>query len=165
MIFNNDNLTDAKEIEEKTRQAEVVGPRLLKKISSLGEYILLSDKKKKLVIRSDNVTEVWLGKDRSLGFFSERVVELKPGEYTLYGFRDNYNETSTSFEIKHKEESKSIEISCQVKPDEHSMNQNDHQNRLVETIRFIPHPITNQKQSLNSRLKSLSYICSWYCRC
>ena len=76
---------------------------------------MLSDKQKKLIIRSDNVTEVWLGKDKSLGFFKEKTVELKPGEYTLYGFRDSFSDTSKSFEIKHKEESKSIEISCQIK--------------------------------------------------
>ncbi len=115
LLFNSKNLTDAKTIVGKIKQAQVVGPQLSKRISSLEDYILLSDKQKKLIIRSDNITEVWLGNDRSLGFFKERIVELKPGEYTLYGFRESCNETSKSFEIKHKEESKSIEISCQIK--------------------------------------------------
>ena len=115
LLFDSKNLTDARTILTNIRQEQVVGPKLSKKISSLEEYIMLSDKQKKLIIRSDNVTEVWLGKNISLGFFKERTLELKPGEYTLYGFRDSFSDTSKSFEIKHQEESKSIEISCQIK--------------------------------------------------
>ena len=115
LLFDSKNLTDARTILTNIKREPVVGPKLSKKISSLEEYIMLSDKQKKLIILSDNVTEVWLGKDRLLGVFKERTVELKPGEYTLYGYRDIFSDASKFFEIKHKEESKSIEISCQIK--------------------------------------------------
>ena len=115
LLFDSKNLTDARTILTNIKKERVVGPKLSKKISSLEEYIMLSDKQKKLIILSDNVTEVWLGKDRLLGVFKERTVELKPGEYTLYGYRDSFSDASKFFEIKHKEESKSIEISCQIK--------------------------------------------------
>ena len=115
LLFDSKNLTDARTILTNIKREPVVGPKLSKKISSLEEYIMLSDKQKKLIILSDNVTEVWLGKDRLLGVFKERTVELKPGEYTLYGYRDSFSDASKFFEIKHKEESKSIEISCQIK--------------------------------------------------
>ena len=102
LLFDSKNLTDARTILTNIKQERVVGPKLSKKLSSLEEYIMLSDKQKKLTISSDNVTEVWLGKDRLLGVFKERTVELKPGEYTLYGYRDSFSDASKFFEIKQK---------------------------------------------------------------
>ncbi len=67
----------------------------------------------KVVLESDNQTEVVIYKVGKLGAFQTRSIELKPGVYTAVGVRSGYRDVRKNFRVAPEAGTQSIIIRCE----------------------------------------------------
>jgi len=90
-------------------------PRLNNKISAVEQILNTADIPVKLIIRSDNLTDIMIYKVRHLGRLDEQQIGLRPGYYTLVGSREGYRDIRKKIKISSKDKNSSIVIKCKEK--------------------------------------------------
>jgi hypothetical protein len=69
----------------------------------------------KIILESDNFTEVAVYKVGKLGRFTVRELNLRPGTYTLVGARDGYQDVRKKIIVKPGQRPMRIAVKCEVK--------------------------------------------------
>ena len=75
------------------------GPRLAANIRQLEDLIKAASVPQKVVIKSDGKTFVTIYRIGRFGSFSQKIVSLKPGNYTAVGNRPGYRDVRIDFRV------------------------------------------------------------------
>lgn len=98
--FNDDAI--AVPVRQLVTQAAAVpapGPVLTAQISRLNAQLDLAAQRVPVLFESDNQTSVVIYKVGTLGVFSSRTLELRPGPYVVVGTRDGYRDVRRNIRV------------------------------------------------------------------
>jgi len=98
-------LKDAKQIKQPE-------PRLNQQIANISSILQQLTIPIALYITSDNQTKITLHRVGELGNFTNKELQLKPGEYTFLGSREGYRDVRHQVTIMPNSSQHTIEISC-----------------------------------------------------
>ena len=101
-------LKDAKQIKNKEA-------KLNQQITNISRLLQQLTIPIPLFITSDNQTQVTLNRFGELGNFTNKELQLKPGEYTFVGSRNGYRDVRHKVTIMPNSPQHTIEISCREK--------------------------------------------------
>lgn len=96
----------------KSRQIAAPGPVLQQQIKQLEQVLEKANTTVSVTLRSDQQTSVTIYKVARLGQFSERQIDLRPGNYTAVGSRDGYRDVRRDFSISSEGSAEPIVIVC-----------------------------------------------------
>lgn len=99
-------LLDAKKIKQP-------GTRLNSQIERLDNLVAQLQKPVAVKIKSDNQTKVTLYKVGELGIFNAKVMDLKPGKYTVVGTREGFRDVRREFTLMPSNEQTTIVVQCE----------------------------------------------------
>lgn len=85
-------LEEASIVLAMARETEPAGPRHRRQVEELSRIVEIYSTPVPVEIVSDNSTEVLVYKVGRLGAFNERILELRPGSYTVVGSRRGYRD-------------------------------------------------------------------------
>ena len=91
------------------------GPRLKDQFEKLTELVGAAQTPVKIILESDGLTEVAVYKVGKLGRFTNRVLSLRPGTYTVVGTRDGYQDVRRQLTIKAGQDPARIVVICEAK--------------------------------------------------
>jgi hypothetical protein len=112
--FNDDAVVAA--AETVLREAEAVtspGPVLAGQVSSLRQLIAAAARPVPVQFESDNLTNVVIFKVGSLGAFTARTVELRPGTYVVVGTRDGYRDVRRNVRVAANGPTATVSVRCE----------------------------------------------------
>lgn len=84
---------------EQVESINSPGPKLSQNIGKLKDQLRLARVPVKVEFLSDNETEVYMYQVGNLGAFTNRELELYPGEYTLVGTRSGYRDVRQQLKV------------------------------------------------------------------
>jgi len=90
------------------------GPRLKDRLAKLTQMVAAAQTPVEIILESDGLTAVAVYKVGKLGRFTERVLNLRPGTYTVVGTRDGYQDVRRQFTIRAGQNPTRIAIKCEV---------------------------------------------------
>ena len=88
------------------------GAKHLKQLSQLKQALEDSQVDLQVLFRSDRSTNVTLLKKGNLGYFIEKNLILKPGNYIATGTRDGYRDIRIEFRVSKESAPFNIEVTC-----------------------------------------------------
>jgi tetratricopeptide (TPR) repeat protein len=91
------------------------GSRLKDQFDKLTRLVDAAQTPVKIILESDNFTEVAVYKVAKLGRFASHELNLRPGTYTVVGTRDGYQDVRKKIIIKPGQTPKRIAVKCEVK--------------------------------------------------
>ena len=97
------------------RATEPAGPMLRRQIESLAERIAVATTPIRVELVSDNLTEVTVYRVGRLGRFSQQVLDLRPGTYTVVGSRAGYRDVRRRLTVDPNRTSKPLDVRCEEK--------------------------------------------------
>jgi len=100
LLLTEDVLADARKLVDAAAAEPARGPRIDGQVKQLGELIALASQPIPVRLMSDQLTTVTLYRVGSLGVFTSRDVELRPGTYTAVGSRDGYRDVRQTFTVR-----------------------------------------------------------------
>jgi len=112
-LSNDDVLEAAEQLLTEARSTEPSGPVLRRQIDSLAERIAVASTPIRVELVSDNLTEVTVYRVGRLGRFSQRVLNLRPGTYTVVGSRPGYRDVRRRLMVSPNQSSKPLEVRCE----------------------------------------------------
>jgi len=98
---------------EYARKINLAGAVLVAQINELDRLLQRAQVPVRVVLESDNQTEVVIYKVGKLGAFQTRSIELKPGAYTAVGVRSGYRDVRKNFRVEPEAGTQSIIIRCE----------------------------------------------------
>ena len=111
--LSDENVADnAARLLEYARSVKPRGPVLQEQISTLQKQLALSNTPVRVVLLSDNSTDVTLYKVSRLGTFEREELMLRPGEYTAAGTRRGYRDVRRTFRVSHEKRPPTLTIVC-----------------------------------------------------
>jgi serine/threonine protein kinase/tetratricopeptide (TPR) repeat protein len=90
------------------------GPRLKGQFDKLTRLVDAAQTPVKIILESDNFTEVAVYKVGKLGRFASQELSLRPGTYTVVGTRDGYQDVRKKIIIKPGQGPIRIAVKCEV---------------------------------------------------
>ncbi|MCP4897174.1 MAG: hypothetical protein GY906_09400 [bacterium] len=103
---------EASSVLEQARAVKLTGARLETQISTLQAVLEEASRPIRVVIESDNLTDVVIYKVGPQGRFERRELDLRPGTYTVVGSRDGYRDVRKRLEVTPKSPHKPLVIQC-----------------------------------------------------
>ncbi len=91
------------------------GPKLNARLARLQQLVKAAQTPVRVVIESDNLTEVAVYRVGKLGRFAVHELQLRPGTYTVVGSRDGYQDVRRKILVKAGQPVVRISIACRVK--------------------------------------------------
>jgi hypothetical protein len=91
---------EAKGVLGEAQAADAPRRRLDEQAHALARHMALAATPVRVVLESDNATEVLLYRVGRLGTFDRRELELKPGRYTVVGSRQGYRDVREDFLVR-----------------------------------------------------------------
>jgi hypothetical protein len=91
---------------------EPKGPKWLSQIETLDRLIEEARRQISVVLLSDGQTNVAVYKIGIFGRFQQKNLTLRPGTYTVVGFRDGYKDVRTIIRIKPEDAQVQVRIVC-----------------------------------------------------
>lgn len=91
------------------------GPRLSQRLDELKALVDAARTPVKVIIESDNLTEVAVYKVGKLGRFTTRELSLRPGTYTVVGSRDGYKDVRQKIVVKPRQKALRVTVICRNK--------------------------------------------------
>jgi len=91
------------------------GPQLNARLARLQQLVQAAQTRVRVVIESDNLTQVAVYRVGRLGRFAVRELQLRPGTYTLVGSRDGYQDVRRMIVVKADQPGVHVRIVCKVK--------------------------------------------------
>ncbi len=82
----------ARNVLERAGRVAATGPRLQGQQARLSELLRQAESPIRVVLASDNATDVQIYRIGKLGLFEHRDLELMPGRYTIVGTRQGYRD-------------------------------------------------------------------------
>lgn len=116
-----ETLTTSKDLEKAetlVREAQNLEPKgidFTRSLEQLERMVVAARKPVRLTITSDNQTQVDVYRIGRLGRFSQKELDLKPGVYTVVGYRDGYQDVRQQVVIDPGQENLRVTIICKVK--------------------------------------------------
>ena len=114
-LSDDDVLEAAEQALSDARATEPSGPVLRRQIESLAERIAVATTPIRVELVSDNLTEVTVYRVGRLGRFSEQVLDLRPGTYTVVGSRAGYRDVRRRLTVNPNQDPKPLDVRCEEK--------------------------------------------------
>ncbi len=108
-------LENAIRLIEEAEKLEQKGPQLTIRLNELKTLVDLAGTLVKVMIESDNLTEIAVYKVGKLGKFSTRELSLRPGSYTVVGSRNGYQDVRLKITVKPGQTSLRVSVICNIK--------------------------------------------------
>ena len=108
-------LQNALSLIDETENLTAKGSRLNAQINELKTLVETAKTPVRLIIESDNQTDVAVYKVGKFGRFTERELDLRPGTYTVVGSREGYQDVRKKFKIRPGQQPQRITVICTVK--------------------------------------------------
>jgi tetratricopeptide (TPR) repeat protein len=112
LLFSDSVLADTRKLLDQANAQEERGPRLTEQVDKLTRLATLASTPIKVELRSDQLTEVTLFRVGTLGAFTAKEVELRPGTYTAVGSRNGYRDVRQTFTVVPGRELPPINVVC-----------------------------------------------------
>lgn len=106
-------LREAAELVDRAAEAVPAGPRHQGQVAALRGLVEAYSTPVRAVLRSDEETDVTVYKVGRLGTFDERVLELRPGTYTVVGSRRGYRDVRRQLVIEPGREPEPLVVRCE----------------------------------------------------
>ena len=107
-------LDNAIQLISEIEEIEPKGPRLKNQFDKLTRLVAAAQTPVKIILESDNFTEVAVYKVGKLGRFATQELSLRPGTYTVVGTRDGYQDVRKKIIIKPGQGPVRIAVKCEV---------------------------------------------------
>ncbi len=107
-------LGNAIQLMAEIEEIDPKGARLKSQYATLSRLVDAAQIPVKIVLESDNLTEVAVYKVGKLGRFVNHELNLRPGTYTVVGTRDGYQDVRKKVVVKPGQAPKRIAIICEV---------------------------------------------------
>jgi len=107
-------LDNAIELIAEIEDIDPKGPRLKDRFDKLKRLVDAAQTPVKIILESDNFTEVAVYKVGKLGRFASQELSLRPGTYTVVGTRDGYQDVRKKIVIKPGQGPMRIAVKCEV---------------------------------------------------
>lgn len=108
-------LRDAETLLEEASQIQPAGTRLSRQIEGLRQIVAIASTPIRVALVSDNLTEITVYKVGRLGAFERRVLELRPGTYTVVGRRAGYRDVRRELRVVPGQEIEPLTVRCEEK--------------------------------------------------
>jgi tetratricopeptide (TPR) repeat protein len=108
-------LANAIHLIEEAEKLEQKGPHLTARLRELNTLVNLAKTPVKVMLESDNLTEIAVYKVGKLGKFTARELSLRPGTYTVVGSRNGYQDVRLRITVKPGQTSLRVSIICNIK--------------------------------------------------
>lgn len=112
-LSNDDVLESAEQVLSEARSTQPSGPVLRRQIDSLAERFAVATTPIRVELVSDNLTEVTVYRVGRLGRFTQQVLDLRPGTYTVVGSRAGYRDVRRRLTVSPNHSSKPLEVRCE----------------------------------------------------
>ena len=89
------------------------GPTLSSQVAELERALAAAAVAVPVRFESDNLTQVTILKVGRLGAFDSRVVQLKPGAYTVVGTRDGYRDVRRTIRVSADGGNAAVVLRCE----------------------------------------------------
>lgn len=106
------HLENALFLLQETLETEPKGPRLTAQVEKLNQLVKMAQTPVKIILESDNLTEVAVYKVGKLGRFYTRDLDLRPGTYTVVGTRDGYKDVRQKIAVEAGKKKLRITVKC-----------------------------------------------------
>jgi serine/threonine protein kinase len=107
-------LDNAIQLFAEIQEIDPKGPRLKDQFDKLTRLVEAAQIPVKIILESDNFTEVAVYKVGKLGRFASRELSLRPGTYTVVGTRDGYQDVRKKIIIKPGQGPMRMAVRCEV---------------------------------------------------
>jgi len=114
-LESDSQLKNASLLLGEARDVEPRGPRLAARIKELDRIFSIARTPIKVILESDNLTQVAVYRIGRLGRFATRELELRPGTYTVVGARDGYQDVRQKLVVKPGRQPIRLTVKCRVK--------------------------------------------------
>jgi tetratricopeptide (TPR) repeat protein len=115
VMESNPQLQNAILAIEEAQSLQPMGPLLRQRLDELKTLVDAARTPVKVMIESDNLTEVAVYKVGKLGRFTTRELSLRPGSYTVVGSRDGYKDVRQKIIVKPRRKALRVRIICKNK--------------------------------------------------
>ena len=112
VMKSNPQLQNAVLVIEEAESLQPRGPRLSQRLDELKALVDAARTPVKVMIKSDNLTEVAVYKVGKLGRFTTRELSLRPGTYTVVGSRDGYKDVRQKIIVKPRQKALRVTVIC-----------------------------------------------------
>ncbi len=109
---SNPQLQNAILVIEEAQSLQPMGPQLSQRLDELKALVDAARTPIKVMIESDNLTEVAVYKVGKLGRFTTRELSLRPGSYTVVGSRDGYKDVRQKIIVKPRQKAMRVTVIC-----------------------------------------------------
>jgi hypothetical protein len=107
-------LDNAIQLIGEIKEIDAKGPRLKDQLDKLTRLVDAAQIPVKIILESDNFTEIAVYKVGKLGRFASQELSLRPGTYTVVGTRDGYQDVRQKIIIKPGQGLMRITVKCEV---------------------------------------------------
>jgi tetratricopeptide (TPR) repeat protein len=115
VMESDQQLENAIHLIEEAEKLEQRGPHFNARLNELKTVVDLARTPVKVMIESDNFTEIAVYKVGKLGKFTFRELSLRPGTYTVIGSRSGYQDVRLKITVKPGQKSLRVSIICNIK--------------------------------------------------
>ena len=115
VMESNPQLQNAVLVIGEAESLQPRGPRLSQRLDELKALVDAARTPVKVMIESDNLTEVAVYKVGKLGRFTTRELSLRPGTYTVVGSRDGYKDVRQKIVVKPHQKALRVIVLCENK--------------------------------------------------
>lgn len=115
VMESDQQLENAIRLIEEAEKLEQRGPHFNTRLNELKTLVDLAKTPVKVMIESDNLTEIAFYKVGKLGKFTFRELSLRPGTYTVVGSRNGYQDVRLKITVKPGQKSLRVSIICTIK--------------------------------------------------
>lgn len=114
-LTSSKNIENAATLVSEGQKLESRGPVFKRALEQVEQKVVAARRPVRLTITSDNQTQVDVYRIGRLGRFSRKELDLKPGVYTVVGYRDGYQDVRQQVVIDPGQENLRVTIICKVK--------------------------------------------------
>ena len=114
-LESDSQLKNALMLIEEIENIQPKGPRLAAQFKDLVRLVTTAKTPVKVIIESDNLTDVAIYKVGKLGRFAVQELDLRPGTYTVVGARNGYKDVRQKMVVKPGQGPVRLSIKCRVK--------------------------------------------------
>jgi tetratricopeptide (TPR) repeat protein len=114
VLESDQQLENAVSLVHEVEGIEPKGPAMTAHLRGLTQLVKAAQTPVRLIIESDNLTEVAVYRVGKLGRFKVRELDLRPGTYTVVGVRDGYKDINQKIVIKPEQSPLRITVKCKV---------------------------------------------------
>ena len=114
--YNDDKVFgQAQAILQTAKSIERIGPKMGALVEKLDSLIKIASIPMKVILESDELTEITIFKVAQIGSFQQKMVSLRPGIYTARGSRKGFMDETIRFRVEPNKQNQIFRIICSKK--------------------------------------------------